>query len=170
MFFAVDDTPLVLQGPHPTIPPTWIASYWGVIACAAAIITALILLEIYRRRPRGPLTDAGLTFERALAQAATTQGPAAAAAVSDALRTYLASSDAQLSTGLSTEELATRLRGLPVYLPAQAPLLVALQMADMAKFAGAEASPDLLISEAQEAVRRIEFARRTFAALSPQQP
>lgn len=171
MFLFVDDSPLVLQGPQPTIPPAWLASYWGVIACAAAIVTTLILLEVYRRRRQyGPLTNAGLSFERALTQVTSMKGPAAAAAVSDALRSYLANTDAQLSAGLSTEELAKRLQGLPVYLPANAPLLVALQMADMAKFAGAEASPNLLISEAQEAVRRIEIARRTFASPAPPRP
>lgn len=165
MFFALDDTPLVLQGPQATIPPSWLASYWGVLACGCALVLMLVLLESYRRRrQRGPQTNAAYAFERALAQAAERKGPTAAAAISEALRTYLAATDEQLSAGLSTQELAGRIKGLLVYLPAQAPLLVALQMADMAKFAGAETAPDLLISEAQEAVRRIELARRTFAA------
>ena len=47
-------------------------------------------------------------------------------------------------------------------------LLTALQTADLAKFAGASASPDILIAQVREAVQRIEAARRAFAP--PAQP
>ena len=52
----------------------------------------------------------------------------------------------------------------------QAALLTALQTADLAKFAGATASPDILITQAREAVQRVETARRAFAAATPTRP
>ena len=84
--------------------------------------------------------------------------------VSRALRDFLAATDARLAAGLSTQELATRLTADPVYLPARALLLTALETADLAKFAGASASPDILIAQTREAVARVEAARRAFAA------
>lgn len=165
---ATDEAPLVLEGPRATIPPSWGESYWGVIAFGIALIVALALLEIARRRRQRPaLTSAQQLLEQTLQQAARTSGPAAAALVSHGLRDFLASTDAQLSASLSTEELAARLEGLPLYLPARSLLLTALQTADLAKFAGATASPDILIAQAREAVQRVETARRAFAAAPP---
>jgi len=171
IFLAAADAPLVLQGPRATIPPGWWESYWGVVAFGVALVVALALLEFARRRRQRPaLTSAQQLLEQTLQQAARTSGPAAAALVSRGLRDFLASTDAQLATGLSTEELAARLAGLPLYLPARSLLLTALQTADLAKFAGATASPDILITQAREAVQRVETARRAFAAATPPRP
>jgi len=164
MFFAADETTLVLQGPRGTIPPGWLESYWGALACGVAVAAALALLEAHRRRRQRPvLGDARQALEATLRQAAQATGPAAAALVSQGLRGFLAATDPQLPAALSTQELAVRLATLPVYLPAQRPLLTALETADLAKFAGADASPDLLLEQAREAVARIEAARLAFA-------
>ncbi len=164
MLFAADETILVLQGPRATIPPSWLESYWGALAGGVALVAALALLELHRRRRARPArTNAQQAFEAALEQADRAAGPAAAALVSQALRGFLAATDDGLPAGLSTEELAGRLAGRPVYLPARSLLLTALQTADLAKFAGADAAPDLLITQAREAVTRIEAARRAFA-------
>jgi hypothetical protein len=171
IFLAADDAPLVLQGPRATIPPGWWESYWGVLACGLALVVALVLLELARRRRQRPaLTSAQQVLEQALQQAARTSGPAAAALVSHGLRDFLASTDAQLAASLSTEELAARLKVLPLYLPAQGLLLTALQTADLAKFAGATASPDILIAQVREAVQRVEAARRAFAIQAQPRP
>jgi len=45
-----------------------------------------------------------------------------------------------------------------------------LRTADLAKFAGATASPDILIAQAREAVQRVETARRAFAATTQPRP
>jgi hypothetical protein len=168
IFLAADETPLVLQGPRATIPPSWLESYWGALACGVAVVVALALLEWARRqRQRPPLTSAQHTLEETLRQAAQATGPTAAALVSQGLREFLAATDAQLPTALSTQELAARLETLPLYLPARSLLLTALQTADLAKFAGATASPDILIAQVREAVQRVETARRAFAASPP---
>ena len=102
--------------------------------------------------------------------AAVAAGPAAAALVSHGLRDFLAATDGQLAASLSTQELAARLETLPLYLPAQSLLLTALQTADLAKFAGATAAPDILITQVREAVQRVEASRRAFAAPAPIRP
>ena len=168
---ATDAAALVLQGPRAPIPPGWWESYWGVVAFGVALVIALGLLEVARRRRQRPaLTSAQQLLEQTLQQAARTSGPAAAALVSQGLRDFLASTDAQLAASLSTQELAVRLEGLPLYLPARSLLLTALQTADLAKFAGATASPDILIAQAREAVQRVETARRAFAATTQPRP
>jgi len=171
IFLAADDGPLVLQGPRATIPPGWWESYWGVVAFGLALIVTLGLHEAARRRRRRPaLTSAQQLLEQTLQQAARTAGPAAAALVSQGLRDFLAATDGQLATSLSTQELAARLETLPLYLPAQSLLLTALQTADLAKFAGATASPDILITQVREAVQRVEAARRAFATQAQPRP
>jgi hypothetical protein len=90
--------------------------------------------------------------------------------VSHGLRDFLAATDGQLAASLSTQELAAQLETLPVYLPAQSLLLTALQTADLAKFAGATAAPDILIAQVREAVQRVEASRRAFAAPAPNRP
>lgn len=163
--FAADEAPLVLQGPLGPIPPSWLESYWGVIAAGLVLIAALALLEFARRRRARPeLTDAQAQLEESLRQAAQATGPAAAALVSRALRDFLAATDGRLAAGLSTQELAGRLSADPVYLPARGLLLTALETADLAKFSREGASPDLLITQTREAVARVETARRAFAA------
>jgi len=170
-FLAADETPLVLQGPRATIPPGWWESYWGVVVGAVVLIVALALLELVRRRrQRPPLTSAQHALEDALRRAAQETGPIAAALVSQGLRDFLAATDPQLPTALSTQELAARLDSLPLYLPARSLLLTALQTADLAKFAGATASPDILIAQVREAVQRVETARRAFAAQAQPRP
>jgi len=171
IFLAADDTPLVLQGPHAAIPPGWWESYWGAVAFGFALIVTLVLLEVARRRRQRPaLTSAQQVLEQTLQQAARTAGPAAAALVSHGLRDFLAATDGQLAASLSTQELAVLLETLPLYLPAQSLLLTALQTADLAKFAGATAAPDILIAQVREAVQRVEASRRAFAAPAPIRP
>jgi len=163
MFLALEETPFVLQGPKPQIPPTAWESY-GAMSLAALALVALAVFAVRRFLRRNPTTLAPLAqLELSLRAAGTPEGVDAVARITGAFRAYLATVEPRAATSLSTEELIAALSGLPVFLPARQPLYAALRSADAAKFAGAPLDAALLVADIREAARRIEEARRTFA-------
>jgi hypothetical protein len=163
MFLAAEETPFVLQGPKPPIPPaTWESVWLLALVTLALVALAVFAIRRFLRAAPGrpaPLAQLDLDLRRAEALPATE----AVAQATLALRAYLAAVEPRAAPSLSTEELLAVLSGLPVFLPARQPLLAALRSADAAKFAGATLEPSLLIAGIREAARRIEDARRTFA-------
>lgn len=163
MFLAVDDTPLVLQGPQPQIPASgWEAYGWvsiGVLVLGALLVYGLV--RIVRRR--APALTPLVQLERALQAAEALPTSAALVTVTQALRNYLAAIEPKAATSLATDELITVLAGTPLFLPARQPLGAALRAADAAKFADAPLELPLLIAGIREAARRIDHARETFA-------
>jgi len=163
MFLAAEETPFVLLGPKPPIPPSAWEAY-GLMSVAALALAALAVFAVRRFLRRNPTTVAPLAqLELSLRAAESLEGVEAVARVTGAFRAYLSAVEARAATSLSTEELIAVLSGLPVFLPARQPLHAALRSADAAKFAGASLEVPLLIAGIREAARRIEDARRTFA-------
>ncbi len=163
MFLALEETPFVLQGPKPAIPPSAWESY-GAMSLAALALVALAVFAVRRFLRRNPTAIAPIAqLELSLRAAETLEGVAAVARITGAFRAYLAAIEPRAATSLSTEELLAVLSGLPVFLPARQPLQAALRSADAAKFAGASVEVPLLIAGIREAARRIEEALRTFA-------
>ena len=163
MALTPEDTPLVLQGPRPELPPELWASPAVVIALAVGLgaLTGWLVWRLSRRAPR-PLAPL-VVLENAL-RLAEAQPPAEAIRqATQALRNYLAAIDARAATSLATEELLVALAGLPVFLPARQPLAAVLRGADAAKFAGNSLEVPLLLAGVREAAQRIEAARSTFA-------
>lgn len=163
MFLAAEETPFVLQGPRPPVPPPAWETAW-ILAVAAIVLVALTVYLIRRflraaPKPLAPLAQ----LELSLRLAETQPAAEAVAQATRALRAYLAAIEPRAAPSLSTEELIATLSGLPVFLPARQPLLAALRSADGVKFAGASLEPSLLIAGIREAARRVEDARRTFA-------
>jgi hypothetical protein len=163
MFLAAEETPFVLQGPRPQIPPAaWETALF--VGGAALVLVALVVfaaLRLLRAAPKPLAPPAQLEASLRLAEAQ----PAAAAIdqATRALRTYLAAVEPRAAVSLSTEELVATLSGAPVFLPARQPLFAALRSADAVKFAGASLEASLLIAGIREAAKRVEDARRTFA-------
>ena len=156
MIFAADDSVVVLLGPKPLVPPTWLESYWAHVVGGvvfAYLIFFLIFKFLQRQRPA---TAPFIVLQNAL------QRELEVAGVTQALRTYLAAIDQELSPALSTEELATKLQHKPIFLPARSPLLTVLRTADQAKFAQAPTDVVLLVAGIREAAQRIENAQKIF--------
>ena len=163
MFLAAEETPFVLLGPKPPIPPSAWETY-GLVALVALPLIAVAVFAIRRilRADRAALTPFA-QLELSLRAAEIPDDHAAVPLVTRAFRTYLAAIEPRATLSLSTEELVAVLSGLPVFLPARQPLHAALRSADAAKFSGASCEAPLLIAGIREAARRIEDARRTFA-------
>lgn len=163
MLSALEETPFVLQGPKPLIPPPAWEAYWlpGALAVGLAVLAVYAVRRFLRQgRPQpAPATQ----LELALRLAETQPAGEAIAQATRAFRGYLAALEPKAAATLSTEELLAALGGLPLFLPARQPLRAALREADAAKFAGAALDPALLIAALREAARRIEDARATFA-------
>ena len=163
MILALEETPFVLQGPKPTIPPGLWESNWaiGLIALGLVTLTVFAVRRFLNKRPATltPLVE----LEHGLRLAETQPSPEAIAQASRAFRRYLAALEPRAAVSLSTEELILVLAGLPLFLPARQPLLSALRSADAAKFAGASLEAPLLIAGLREAAKRVEDARRTFS-------
>ncbi len=163
MFLAAEETPFVLLGPKPPIPPSAWETY-GLVALVALPLIAVAVFAIRRFLRRNLTTIAPIAqLELSLRAAETFEGVEAVARISGAFRAYLSAVEPRAATSLSTEELIAVLSGLPVFLPARQPLHAALRSADAAKFSGASCEAPLLIAGIREAARRIEDARRTFA-------
>ena len=163
MLLALEEAPFVLQGPKPPVLPTAWEAHWPLAlgALGLACLAAYAIRRFLRRPPTPPTPLAQL--ERALRLAETQPTELAVAQATRAFRSYLAALEPRAAASLSTEELAARLAGLPVFLPARQPLLAALRSADAAKFAGAPLEVPLLLAGLREAARRVEDGRRTFA-------
>ena len=153
---AADEVTFTRHGPKPTVPP----GFWSSPSTLGWICVGLLFigLLIWARRSRRPVsTPAIAELEAALASPTSD-----VAAVTLALRRYLAEVDVRAATSLSTAELTTQISGLPVFLPARQPLLAVLTAADAAKFARHPVELPLLTAGIREAAQRIENARRTF--------
>jgi hypothetical protein len=151
----------LLLGPRGEVPPPWIEAHWPLVAAGLAVALALGWLGwlAARRRPR--TEDPADACRRALgeARAAATPGERAARAA-DALRAYLAAVVADAPAGLSTEQLASRCGRSPLLATAADPVIRALRAADAAKFAGAPVDAPRVLAQAEEALARVELARR----------
>lgn len=157
---ATDEVTFTLLGPKPPVPP----GFWSSPSALGWISVGLLFigLLIWARRSRRPVsTPAIVELETVLADPAND-----VAAVTLALRRYLAEVDIRAATSLSTAELTTRISALPVFLPARQPLLAVLTAADAAKFARNPVELPLLAAGIREAAQRIENARRTFGPAS----
>lgn len=163
MLLAFEETPFVLQGPRPPIPPATWETGW-LLATAVLLVIGLAAFAYYRIRRTGPTPLAPFPqLELNLRLAEALPPPAAITQATGAFRAYLAAIEPRAPASLSTEELISALSGLPVFLPARQPLLAALRSADAAKFAGAALEASLLIAGLHEAARRVQDAHRTFA-------
>ncbi len=157
---ATDEVTFTLLGPKPPVP----LELWGspaLLVCIAGGLLFIGLLIWAQRSRRTVATPAIVKLETVLADPAND-----VAAVTLALRRYLAEVDIRAATSLSTAELTTRISALPVFLPARQPLLAALTAADAAKFARSPVELPLLAAGIREAAQRIENARRTFGPAS----
>ncbi len=163
MILALEETPFLLQGPKPTIPPGLWESNWA-LGLVALGLTALSVFAVRRflRMGAKPLTSLE-RLELALRLAESLPAPEAITQATQAFRGYLAAVEPRAAASLSTEELVRVLAEVPLFLPARQPLLAALRSADAAKFAGASLEIPLLVAALREAAKRIEDARRTFA-------
>ena len=142
MFLAAEEAPFVLQGPRPPVaPPAWETA--GLLAVVALALVALAVFAVRRFRRATPKPLAPLAqLDRDLRLAEGRPSAEAVGLATRALRAYLAAVEPRAAPSLSTEELVALLSGLPVFLPARAPLLIA---------------------GIREAAKRVEDARRTFA-------
>lgn len=151
----------LLLGPRGEVPPPWLEANWPLLVAAGGLALGLgwlaWRLASRRRRPEDP-ADA---CRRALAGAARAGDPAERAArATSALRAYLAAVVADAPAGLSTEELASRCGRSPLLATAADPVIRALRSADAAKFAGEAVDADRVLSQAEDALARVELARR----------
>ena len=151
----------LLLGPVAEVPPPWLEANWPLVAAGAGLALGLgwlaWRLASRARRPEDP-ADAcrrGLAAARAAAS-----GPEAAAVAAGALRAYLAAVVADAPAGLSTEELAARCGRSPLLATAADPVIRALRAADAAKFAGETVDGARVTTQAEEALARVELARR----------
>lgn len=153
-----------LKGPMPEVPPGLLLSpwTWSALILSGAVIWGV--MRLLRRDPAPP--DPAAETRQAIDAALALPPEEALAAVSNALRRYVAAVQPGAPAGLSTEELERRLGTLPEFMPARQPLIAALRAADAARFAGTEADPALVAAAARDAVNRTEAARGAFARAS----
>jgi len=151
----------LLLGPRAEVPPPWLEAHWQLLVAGAGLALGLGWLAwraaTRRRRPEDPAD----TCRRGLgeARAAATPGERAARATG-ALRAYLAAVVADAPAGLSTEQLAARCGRSPLLATAADPVIRALRAADAAKFAGEPVDAERVLAQAEEALARVELARR----------
>lgn len=159
---AADEGAFALQGPRPEIAAGWLDTYWILAAVFVVVLgaAALAIRALLRRRHDG--VPPRVALEKAIARAEREGTEASVLALTDALRAYLAATDARAGLALSTEELGRRLGELPVFLPARQTLIGVLRAADAAKFASAPLDTGLLVAAARDSLLRIEHARDLF--------
>ena len=150
-----------LLGPQPEIPPPWLEAHASILLASLTLALGLSWLAWRWFGRRMQPEDPGVTCQRALAHAR--QNPDAlirVTAATAALRAYLAAVCAEAPPGLSTEQLTSRVGTSPLLATAADPIIRALRAADGAKFAGAAVEDQRLLEQAEDALARVELARR----------
>lgn len=150
-----------LRGPLPEVPPNLLQSpwTWSALILLGAAVWGAVRLARAGRRAADPAAEAARAIDAALAL----PREESCAALTAALRRYLAAVEPAVPAGLSTADLEARLGTLPAFLPARQPLIAALRAADAARFAGQDADPALIAAAAREALSRAEAARGAFS-------
>lgn len=150
-----------LLGPQAEIPPPWLEAHASVLLASLTLALGVSWLAWRWLGRRKQPEDPGVTCQRALARAR--QSPDAltrVTAATAALRAYLAAVCAEAPAGLSTEQLTSRVGTSPLLATAADPIIRALRTADRAKFAGATVEDQRLLEQAEDALARVELARR----------
>lgn len=150
-----------LLGPQAEVPPPWLETHAATLLAAIGLIVGLSWLVGRLLRRRAQLEDPGIICQRALV--AARKNPDALTRVTGAtaaLRAYLAAVCAEAPAGLSTEQLTSRVDTSPLLATAADPVIRALRAADEAKFAGAAVEDQRVLEQAEDALARVELARR----------
>lgn len=151
----------LLLGPRAEVPPPWWEAHAAVLLAALGLAIGLGWLAWRLSRRRARTEDPADACRRALAAARAATEPAVrAAGATAALRAYLAAVCPEAPAGLSTEQLTARVGASPLLATAADPVVRALRAADAAKFAGADVEDARVLAQAEDALARVELARR----------